>query len=208
MNKRMGIYSSIITFFAVFSFALCMLLGLLLGNDIIGKTGSYFSSLFIAFGYVLLVCSYLPYMNKENNSFGLISLAFSIMYATLITIVYFTQLTTIQNTNLSTEMMEMLDYSKFGLFFNLNLLGYAFMALSTFFLGIKLETKNRQEKILKYLLCIHGIFAISCFVMPILGIFNKDMVGGDIYGTIVLEFWCIYFIPICVLSYKYFNDKE
>jgi hypothetical protein len=74
-------------------------------------------------------------------------------------------------------------------------------------MGIELEPKNRNDKCLKILLTIHGIFFISCFLMPILGIFNSNMTGGDIIGIIVLEFWCIYFMPICILSYKHFRNK-
>jgi hypothetical protein len=129
------------------------------------------------------------------------------MYALLIMIVYFTQLTTVHLTKLSEETIGLLDYSKFGLFFNYDLLGYGFMALSTFFIGIKLETKNKHEKILKYLLCIHGIFAIGCFIMPIMGVFSANMASGEIVGTIILEFWCIYFMPICILSCRYFKNK-
>jgi hypothetical protein len=207
MNKKMGMYSSIITFFAVFVFAVCMLLGIILNNDSIGKNGSYFSSIFIAFGFISMVCSYLSFIPDENKSIGLIALSFSIMYGLIISIVYYTQLTTIRLTKLSKEIIELLDYSRFGLFFNYDLLGYAFMALSTFFIGIRFETKNRWEKTLKYLLCIHGVFAISCFVMPIVGIFDVNVIGKNIVGTIVLEIWCIYFMPICILFYKYFKDK-
>jgi hypothetical protein len=207
MNKKIGIYSSIITFLAVFSFSICMLLGLIFENDIIGNDGSYYSSIFIALGFVPMICSFLSYSNNENKSPGLIALSFSIMYALIIIVVYYTQLTTIRLEKLSVETIGLLDYSKFGLFFNYDLLGYAFMALSTFFVGINLETKNKQEKVLKYLLCIHGIFAICCFIMPIMGIFNANMAGGKIIGVIVLEFWCIYFMPICILSYKYFKNK-
>jgi hypothetical protein len=207
MNKKIGIYSSLITFFAVFTFALCMLLGTILKNENISKNGSYYSSIFIALGFIPMICSYLSFMKNENKSIGLIALSFSIIYGVIIIIVYYTQLTTVHLTNLSEETMGLLDYSKYGLFFNYDLLGYAFMSLSTFFIGIKLEIKNKQEKTLIYLLCIHGIFAISCFTMPILGIFNENMAGGDIIGTLVLEFWCLYFMPICVLSYKYFKNK-
>jgi len=82
------------------------------------------------------------------------------------------------------------------------------MALATFFIGIKLEIKNKQEKILKYLLCIHGIFAIACFLLPLLGVFTANMAGGDIIGIIILVFWCIYFMPVCALSYKYFKNRD
>ena len=207
MNKKAGIISSILTFLAVFVFAVGMLLGIVLENDIIGKNISYFSSIFIALGYIPMVCSYLSFINEKNKSVGLIALSFSIMYGIMITIVYYTQLITINLSKLTEEITSLLDYSKFGLFFNYDLLGYMFMALSTFFIGIILETKNKQEKLLKRLLCIHGVFAMSCFILPILGVFNSNMAGGNIIGTIILEIWCIYFMPICILSYKYFKNK-
>jgi hypothetical protein len=207
MNKKLAVYSSLLTFFAVLAFALCMVFGLLFENDVIGKSGSYFSSIFIALGFIPMVCSYLSFVKNENKSIGMTALAFSIMYGILIIIVYFTQLTTIRLTKLSEEAIMLLDYSQFNLFFNYNLLGYGFMALSTFFIGLQLETKSKEEIILKMLLKIHGIFAISCFLMPILGIFNSNMAGGEIIGTMVLEFWCIYFMPICILSYRYFKKR-
>jgi hypothetical protein len=207
MNKKAGMYSSIVTFLAVFVFAFTMLLGLLLKNDNIGKTGSYFSSIFIALGFISMICSFLSFMDNENRSFGFISLSFSILYAVLVIIVYYAQLTTVRLAKLSEETIGLLDYSKFGLFFSYDLLGYGFMALSTFFIGINLETKNRQERVLRRLLCIHGIFAICCFIMPVMGVFNENMTGGELIGTVVLEFWCIYFMPICILSYKYFRKK-
>jgi hypothetical protein len=206
MNKKIGMYSSIITFFAVFTFACTMVLGLILKNDTIGKDGSYFSSIFIALGFIPMICSYLSFMPNENKSIGLIALSFSIMYGVLILIVYFTQLTTVRLAELSDETIKLINYSKFGLFFNYNLLGYAFMALSTFFIGIKLEIRNKQDTTLKYLLCIHGIFAICCFIFPIIGVFKENMALGEIIGILILEFWCIYFMPICVLSYKYFKN--
>jgi len=206
MNKRIGMYSSLFTFFAVLLFAICMLLGALFNNDFLGKMGSYFTSIFIAFGFIPMICSYYIFTNNENKSLGIIALSFSIMYGILILIVYYAQITTIRNTNLSDELIGLLDYSRFGLFFNYNLLGYAFMSLATFFVGIKLEIKSRQEKFLKYFLCIHGIFFISCFIMPILGMFKPNMESGNLIGTIILLFWCIYFMPICILSYKYFKN--
>jgi len=209
LNKKIGIYSSLFTFFAILSFSICMFLGILLKNDFIFRHGSYLTSIFIALGFIPMICTYLVYTNIEYKSLGYIALSFSIIYALLIFIVYYTQLTTLRLSKLSEEIIGILDYSKFGLFFNFNLLGYGFMSLSTFFIGIKFETKNKQEKVLRYLLCIHGVFFISCFIMPLLGVFNVNMAGkvGDIIGFIILQFWCLYFMPICVLSYKYFKNK-
>ena len=207
MNRKIGIYSSLVTFFAVFAFALCMLAGIICGNNTIVKQGGYFSSIFIALGYIPMVCAYFSFTKKENISAGIIALSFAIMYGILITIVYYAQLTTVRLSELSEEATLLLDYSKFGLFFNYDLLGYMFMALSTFFIGITLVQKDKKEIWLKKLLCIHGIFALTCFIMPILGVFNSNLAGGDTIGFIILEFWCIYFMPICILSYKHFKNK-
>jgi hypothetical protein len=206
MNKKVGIVFSLLTFFAILSFAIFMLLGIILNNDIIGNNGSYFSSIFIALGFIPMICSYLSFTSDKNKAFGYISLSFSIMYGIIIIIVYYTQLTTVRLEILSEEITVLLDYSNFSLFFNYNLLGYMFMSLSTFFIGIALETKDKKEMVLKKLLCIHGIFAISCFIMPLLGLF-KNLTGGKFIGIIILEFWCIYFMPICILSYRYFKNR-
>jgi hypothetical protein len=207
MNKKIGMYSSTFTFLAVFAFAVCLLLGILLKNDTIGKNGSYISSIFIAFGFIQMTCSYLSFTKNEYKAAGLTAMAFSIMYGVFVFTVYYAQLTTIRLSKLSDEAIFLLDYGKFGLFFNYDLLGYMFMALSTFFTGITLETKNKNEKLLKKLLCVHGVFAVCCFLMPVLGIFNENFSGADITGTLILIFWCIYFMPICILSYRYFKNQ-
>jgi hypothetical protein len=133
---------------------------------------------------------------------------FAGMYAVVILLVYFAQVTTVHLESLTGQAETLLDYRKFGLFFNYDLLGYCFMALSTFFAGLTINVKTKSDKALKWLLLIHGIFAISCFIMPILGVFSSDMQGADWIGTAVLEFWCVYFIPIGILSYLHFKRRE
>lgn len=91
-------------------------------------------------------------------------------------------------------------------FFNYDLLGYAFMALSTFFTGLNIKAVDKKSKCLKILLMIHGIFFISCFFVPMFPVFTSGT--DNIFGTILLEVWCIYFLPICVLGYKCFSDKK
>ena len=82
------------------------------------------------------------------------------------------------------------------------------MALSTFFIGMTIEVKTKSDRALKYLLLIHGIFAISCFIMPMLGIFNGDTQDADWIGIAILEFWCVYFIPVGVLSFIHFKKQK
>lgn len=200
MNKKIGIYSSLLTLAAVTAFAVCMIAGTVYG--------SYISSLFIAWGFVPMVCSIASLSGKERKAAGYTAIAFSAVYAMLIGLVYFAQLTTVHLSKLNEQASALLDYSKFGLFFSYDLLGYAFMALATFFISFTIIPENRADKWLKMLLLIHGIFAVSCVVMPMLGVFKPGMAGGDLIGVLVLEVWCAYFIPVCLLAFYYFRKRR
>ena len=102
--------------------------------------------------------------------------------------------------------MEVIAKDQSSLFFNYDLLGYAFVGLSTFFVGFSLKPINNNGQWLQRLLWIHGIFFIPCLIVPMLPIFKP---GTDsIIGTILLEFWCIYFLPVCILGWKYIGAKE
>ena len=95
-----------------------------------------------------------------------------------------------------------------SLFFNYDLLGYGFMGLSTFFIGFTVIPNNKGDKAFRLLLWIHGIFFVSCLLMPMFPIFTPDMADGEIIGTLVLLVWCAYFLPICVLGWKYFREMN
>ncbi|MCM1107408.1 MAG: hypothetical protein NC355_10745 [Blautia sp.] len=121
-------------------------------------------------------------------------------------LVYYAQTTAVRLDSLDGQAMQILNYSKGGLFFNYDLLGYGMMALSTFFLGLTIEAKTKADKWLKYLMMIHGIFFLSCFIMPMTGVF-RSMSNGEtnIGGVIALEFWCAWFTPIGILSILHFR---
>jgi predicted Na+-dependent transporter len=108
---------------------------------------------------------------------------------------------------LNQQARQIIDYQKFGLFFSYDLLGYGLMALSTFFAGLTIELKTKYDKWLKWLLIIHGVFFISCFIMPMLGLFSTEMQGADWIGRTVLLFWCVYFAPVGILSLLHFKNK-
>ena len=98
------------------------------------------------------------------------------------------------------------NYSKFGLIFNYDLLGYGVMALSTFFTGLSMKPKNKTDKWLRALMLIHGVFYFSCTFMPMTGMFAKMSSGGDgIGGRLALVAWCVYFLPIGILSFIHFK---
>ena len=169
--------------------------------------GSYFSSMFIAFSYVPIACGYMYFSEKKNKLAGYISAAFAAMYATIILLVYFAQLTTVRENNLTYQAATLLDFQQYGLLFNYDLLGYAVMSLSALFAGLTVEPQTKTDILLKYLLIIHGVFFISCLIVPLLGLFKTN--GPAWIGVAVLEFWCLYFCFISILSYLHFsNCKE
>ena len=123
--------------------------------------------------------------------------------------VYFAQLTTVKNEQLNEQAVNLLKFDKFGLIFNYDLLGYGVMALSTFFTGLSMKPKNKMDKWLRALMLIHGVFYFSCTFMPMTGMFAKMSSGGDgIGGRLALVVWCVYFLPIGILSFIHFKKDE
>jgi hypothetical protein len=200
MNGKIGVYASAINLCAIFMFAISMLLGSLFL--------SYLSSIFIAFSFVVMICTFAYSSEESSKVAGLCAVAFGTMYAICNSIVYFIQLTTVRNGNLTGQASSLLDFQQFGLMFNLDMLGYCLMALSTFFVGLTVAINSRADRWLKWLLIIHGVFAVSCFIMPMLGLFDANMEGSGWIGTAVLEFWCVYFTPISILSILHFSKKS
>ena len=194
MNKKIGMYGSAVNFISVLCFALSMLFGF--------DYGSYFASIFIAFSFVLMMCGYAYFSEKEVKLSGYVSVAFAAIYTAIILLVYFAQLTTVRLNDLTQQATALLDFQQCGLLFNYDLLGYAVMALATFFAGLTIKPQSKPDKWLTYLLMIHGVFFISCLIVPMLGLFKAG--SSPWIGVAVLEFWCLYFCPISILSFLHF----
>lgn len=164
--------------------------------------------MFLALGFVMMVSGFHAESDEERKVPANTALVLSGVYAVLILLVYYAQVTSVRLDPLGEDASNILDYERYGLFFNYDLLGYGIMSLLTFFIGLAIKPKNRQDKWLKGLLMIHGVFFIFCFVLPMLGIFKSGT--DDLIGTVILEVWCIYFLPVCMLSHAHFArmDKE
>jgi hypothetical protein len=201
MNKKLGMIGSIINAITVLLFAIFM--------GVYFNFGSYFVCILLSLSFVMMIAAFENECSEDKKVAGKIALVLSGVYSTLIMIVYFTQCTSVIHDNLNLQAAKILNYSYLGLMFNLDLLGYAIMALSTFFIGFTINVKNKKDKALKYLLLIHGIFFLSCLIMPMTGVFAKSS-GSSSHsgGVIALEIWCLYFLPIGVLSFFHFRDEK
>ena len=201
MNEKIARAGSLIVSITVAVFAVCMLIDF--------NFGSYFICMILPIGFIMMTTGFYNESESSKKVAAMNGVIFAAVYAVLIVIVYFAQLTTVRLESLTEQAAQILDYKKGGLIFNYDLLGYGFMALSTFFTGLTIEAKLKADKVLKWLMLMHGIFFLVCLIMPITGVLRQtaDADAGK-GGVIALECWCAYFIPVGVLSYIHFGDKH
>ncbi len=201
MNKLISKIGAAIVTMSVFLFALFLIADF--------TFGSFLVCMFLPIGYIMMAAGFQNESKSERRVSANVGLVLAAIYATFILIVYFAQNTSVRLENLNEQAKSILDFKRGGLIFNYDLLGYGMMALSTFFIGLSIEAKSKSEKWLKGLLIAHGIFFIACFVMPMTGMF-KSMANGDSGkgGTIALVIWCMYFLPIGILSFIHFGKNK
>ena len=198
MNRIIPRIGSGIATVAVLLFAICLAANF--------AFGSYFVCMFLPIGYIMMAAG-LHHESRENRRVAAnTGMAFAVVYAGLVFLVYFAQTTSVRLGGLSEEAQGILDFQRGGLMFNYDLLGYGMMALSTFFMGLSVQADNRADRWLKALLMLHGVFFFGCFIMPMTGVFTGMSDGGTSSGGVVaLVVWCAYFLPIGILAYRHFG---
>ena len=201
LNKIISKVGSSIVTVTVFLFALFLMINF--------PTGYFFVCLILPIGFIMMTAGIQNECEGDRKVAANIGLILAAVYATFIMLVYFAQLTTVKNEILNEQAANLLVFGKFGLIFNYDLLGYGVMALSTFFTGLSMKPKNKTDKWLRALMLIHGVFYFSCTFMPMTGMFAKMSSGGDgIGGRLALVVWCVYFLPIGILSFIHFTKGE
>ena len=200
MNKMIAKVGSVIVTVTVFMFALFLLINY--------SMGSFFVCLILPIGFIMMTAGLHNECKNDRKVAANIGLTLAAVYATFIMLVYFTQLTTVNNEQLTDQAAKLLEMGKCGLIFNYDLLGYGLMALSTFFTGLSMKPKNKTDKWLRALMMIHGVFYFSCTFMPITGMFVKASSGGNgLGGRLALVAWCVYFLPVGILSFLHFRKR-
>ena len=198
LNKMISKVGSAIVTVTVFLFAVFLIINF--------SMGYFFVCLILPIGFIMMTAGLNNECEGDRKVAANIGLILAAVYGTMIMLVYFTQLTTVKNEQLNEQTANLLEFSKMGLIFNYDLLGYGVMALSTFFTGLSMKPKNKADKWLRTLLMIHGVFYFSCTFMPITGMFARMSSGGDgIGGRIALVVWCVYFLPVGMLSFLHFH---
>ena len=201
LNKMIPKVGSAIVTVTVFLFALFLIINY--------SMGSFFVCLILPIGFIMMSAGLHNEIESDRKVGANIGLILAEVYSTFIMLVYFTQLTTVNNEQLTEQAANLLEMGKCGLIFNFDLLGYGVMALSTFFTGLSMKAKNKADKWLKAFMMIHGVFYFSCTFMPITGMFSKMSSGGNgLGGRLALVAWCVYFLPVGILSFLHFKKMK
>lgn len=198
MNRLLAKTGAGIVTTAVALFAACLLTGFLFG--------AYLVCMVLPIGYLLLAAGLCEESPRDRRVAANVGMAFGILYAALVFLVYFAQTTTVRLGGLNEQARDLLDFQRGGLMFRYDLLGYGMMALSTFFLGLSLRADSRPDKWLKGLMLVHGGFFFGCFILPMTDVFQSMSEGTpSAGGTAALVGWCAYFLPIGLLAYRHFG---
>ncbi len=199
LDKMLSKAGSVIVTVTVFLFAVFLMIDFAMG--------SFFVCLILPVGFIMMTAGLHNECENGRKVAANIGLILAGVYATFIMLVYFSQLTTVNHEHLNEQAAKLLEFDKYGLFFNYDLLGYGIMALSTFFTGLSIKPDSKTDKWLKALLMIHGVFYFSCTFMPMTGMFSKMSSGSGIGGRLALVVWCVYFLPIGILSFLHFKKS-
>ncbi len=204
-NHQLGRLGAFTAGAATLLFALAMLIP----DKAVSGSLSYGTSMFISFGYLLMTCGLAAIAQQERKGCAHAAVAFAAAYVAVICLVYYTQLTTVWQQAASAELLDALTYRPGSWMFNVDMLGYGLLSLSTIFAGLAVTAQTNGEAWLRRLLMIHGVFAVTCLLFPVLGVFKPEAgaTGSDLFGVIVLEFWCVYFLPVTVLFARYMKRQ-
>lgn len=195
MNRLIPRIGAGIVCVTVLLFALCMLIGF--------DFGSYFVCMLLPIGYIMLAAGFAHECDSSRKVASNVGMVLAAVYAVLVLLVYFAQNTSVRLGDLGEQALGILDFKRGGLMFSYDLLGYGMMALSTFFIGLGISPKTRADRWLKGLMTAHGVFFLSCFILPMTGLLGVS--GNGVGGVVALELWCAYFLPIGVLSFIHFR---
>jgi len=123
------------------------------------------------------------YALDEKKVFSLVGLSFAIIYATLISVNYFIQLTFINQSTFDASVFDMTKSQ--SMMWVIEVLGYFFMGLSTLFAAVVFGS-NKVERLIKWLFVANGILGILTPIGYGLNWPLQILLGGLIVWDIVM----------------------
>ena len=161
-TMKIGFWSAVLTAFFGLAFiaaALLEIAGLISGPE--RFIPLMLPSFFLAPAFVVLMSSIYLYAPEDKKIWGLCGLGFALIYAALITIVYFTQLSFVLPNLIKGEAEKVAPFLFIGsdsFMFGLDVLGYGFMSLATLFSAF-VFAGTRLRNWVRYFMLANGLLA-------------------------------------------------
>jgi hypothetical protein len=155
-------------------------------------SGFILTSLFL----IVIICIYYS-APDDKKILGHIGFSFAIIYATMISLNYFIQLTFVQFGAFNTDIFSITNPE--SMMMTIEILGYFFMGLSTLFIAPIFQT-GKLEKSIRWLFIFNGILGIGGAIGFALNLNWRILIGGLIIWTIVM--------PVTTLLVAYWFKKN
>jgi hypothetical protein len=141
-------------------------------------SGFVLTSIFL----IVIICIY-SIAPEDKKILGHIGLSFAIIYATMISVNYFIQLTFVQFGAFNADIFSMKDPQ--SMMMTIEVLGYFFMGLSTLFIA-PLFQSGKLEKSIRWLFVFNGVLGIGGAIGFALNLDWRILIGGLVVWTIVM----------------------
>jgi hypothetical protein len=141
-------------------------------------SGFILTSIFL----IVILCIY-SIAPEDKKILGHIGLSFAIIYATMISVNYFIQLTFVQFGAFNTDIFSIKNPQ--SMMMTIEVLGYFFMGLSTLFIAPIFQS-GKLEKAIRWLFVFNGILGIGGAIGFALNLDWRILIGGLLVWTIVM----------------------
>ena len=150
-------------------------------------SGFILTSIFL----IVIICIYYS-APEDKKIYGHIGLSFAIIYASMISMNYFIQLTFVQFGAFDTDILSITD--PHSMMMTIEVFGYFFMGLSTLFIA-PLYRSGRLEQSIRWLFVFNGISGIVGAIGFALNLDWGILIGGLMIWTMIMT------VTIALLAY-------
>ena len=133
--------------------------------------------------FLIVIACIHSYASEEKKVFSLIGLSFAVIYATLISMNYFIQLTFVNQTTFDASAFEMTNPQ--SMMWVIEILGYFFMGLATLFTA-PVFGSGKIETLIKWLFVANGVLGILTPIGYGLNLPLQILLGGLILWDIIM----------------------
>lgn len=171
--KKIGIVSAVLTAVFAIIYSVAQIAVLVAPPQAPWDLVSIFApSLFLAWSFIVMMVSIHYYAPEERRIYSHIGLVFGILYAALVSIVYFVELSVAIPMALQGQSVpEWLNFTGPAMMVSIDGLGYAFMALATLFAS-QVFVGQPKQRLIRWAFFANGALAVVIVLAVYIPVFT------------------------------------